>query len=96
MVFMTPEWGGKDGMELPLIFHVPEANAIVSTGSHVREIKMPAPSKVIGIEDRSELVAYQPSDQRYSPWCEYEPSDWTRIMGGVDWLGGMNLTCNQY
>lgn len=35
---------------------------MVSTGSYEHEIKLPAPTKVIGVEDRNELVAYGPAD----------------------------------
>jgi glycine reductase len=95
-VFMTPEWGGKDGFELPLVFYVPEATAILSTGSFEHEIKLPAPTKVIGVEDKTQLVTYQPLDQPYSPWDEFSPREWSRITNGIDWWGGMNLTCKTY
>jgi len=47
-VLLTPEWGGKDGADLPLVFYVPEATAMVSTGSFERDVKLGAPTKVIG------------------------------------------------
>ena len=93
---LTPEWGGKDGGELPLVFNVPEATAIVSIGSFEHEIKLPPPTKVIGIGDKTELVRYSPSDESYSPWNEFIPKEWGRITSGVDWWGGMNLTCKTY
>jgi sarcosine reductase len=95
-VLITPEWGGKEGNELILIFYVPEATAIVSTGSFNHEIKLPAPNKVIGVEDKCELVAYTPTDQPYSPWNEFMPREWSRITGGIDWWGTKNLTCKTY
>lgn len=95
-VLMTPEWGGKDGDELSLVFYVPEATAMVSTGSYEHEIKLPSPTKVIGVEDKTELVAYGPADPPYSPWNEFAPKEWGRITGGIDWWGDMNLTCKTY
>ena len=50
-VFMTPEWGGREGTELPLVFYVPEASAMVTTGSLDQMLTFPAPSKVIGVGD---------------------------------------------
>ena len=95
-VFLTPEWGGKEGSELPLMFYVPEATALVSTGSFEHAITLPAPTKVIGVEDKTQLVTYNPSDQPYSPWEDFTPREWSRITGGIDWWGGGHLTCKSY
>jgi hypothetical protein len=95
MVFMTPEWGGKDGTELPLAFYVPEAMAMVSTGSFERDITVPAPVKVIGAGD-TQRVQLNPGDKPISPWEEVTLPSWFFITGGVDWFGVMNWTCNTY
>ena len=94
-VLMIPEWGGTEGVDLPLLFHVPEANAMVSTGSFEREIKLPTPSKVIGVK-RGQLVCIMPGDPPFSPWSELTRDGWRDIAGGIDWFGGMNLTCEEY
>jgi len=49
-VLVTPERGGTDGTDIPLVFDVPEATTMVSTGSIEREIELPKPEKVIGQE----------------------------------------------
>jgi glycine reductase len=68
-VVVTPEWGGKDGTELPLVFYVPEATAMVSTGSLEREVNVPAPAKVIGARE-GELVKLYAADKPFSPGSE--------------------------
>jgi len=95
-VFLTPEWGGKDGNELPLLFYVPEAIAMVSTGSFEHEIKLGIPNKVIGVDDEAETVRYAPLDEPYSPWSELRPKEWGRITGSIDWWGNGKLTCKTY
>lgn len=94
-VLMIPEWGGTEGTDLPLLFHVPEANAMVSTGSFERKIKLPLPAKVIGAE-KGQLVRITPPDPPFSPWSELTRDGWRDIFGGIDWFGGMNLTCKEY
>jgi glycine reductase len=94
-VFITPEYGGGDGTELPLVFYVPEATAMVATGSLEREITLPAPAKVIGGGDE-EFVILQPGDPPLSFRQEVTLRSRLQMTGGLDWLGGMNLTCNEY
>lgn len=91
-VLVTPEHSGAEGTELPLLFSVPEATAIVSTGNMNRGIDLPAPSKVIGC-GRDEKVSIYPQQKPFSAW---EPLALERIIditGGVDWLGYMHHTC---
>jgi len=94
-VFLTPEWGGKDGTELPLVFYVPEATAMVSTGSFERDITLPAPAKVIGVGS-IDLVQVFAGDKPFSPWNEFTSPTSFWFTGGVDWFGHLNLTCTQY
>ncbi|MFQ5849671.1 MAG: glycine/sarcosine/betaine reductase component B subunit [Candidatus Binatia bacterium] len=94
-VFLTPEWGGKDGNELPLAFYVPEATAMVSTGSFERDVVVPAPTKVIGVGD-TRLVEVYAGDKSFSPWGEIRLPSSFLMTGGVDWFGYLNLTCTEY
>ncbi len=94
-VFLTPEWGGKDGSELPLAFYVPEATAMVSTGSFERDIVLPKPAKVVGVGD-SHLVEVYAGDKPFSPWSELTLPSSFLMSGGVDWFGHLNLTCTEY
>jgi len=93
-VFLGPEWGGNEGTEIPLIFQLPEADAMVSTGSMDREIKLPAPTKVIGCE-KGKLMATSPVDPLFSPWDELTMS-LGNIASGIDWWGNMKLTRKGY
>jgi len=94
-VFMTPEWGGKDGTEMPLVYYVPEATAMVSTGSFERDIKMPVPDKVIGVGD-CEFVQLYAGDKLYAPHGEFTLPAAFCILSGVDWFGHLKLTCTPY
>jgi len=94
-VFITPEYGGGDGTELPLVFYVPEATAMVATGSLEREIRLPAPTKVIGNGD-TELLTLTPGEPPLPIRSEVILQARHQMTGGQDWLGGMNYICNEY
>ena len=85
----------SDGTEQPLVFYVPEATAVVSTGSTQRGFKLPAPAKVIGVED-GQLVQLYPGDPPFSPWDALTREQGRDIFGGPDWSGIMDYTCNEY
>lgn len=84
-VLLTPEWGGKDGADLPLVFYVPEATAMVSTGSTDREFELRAPVKVIGVGEEG-LVQLYSGARAFSPWSELTV-DTNTIAGACDWWG---------
>jgi len=90
-VFITPEYGGADGIEPALWFYAPEADAVISTSSLDRGHKLPAPTKVIGCE-KGELVEPYPAEL-ISPWSELDVERMTLISGGIDYLGLMPHTC---
>lgn len=93
-VLLTPEWGGKDGTELPLVFYVPEANAMVSSGSSDRESRLPAPAKVIGLGE-SKFTRLVMGDKPFSPWIELTIDDYS-ITGACDWWGRGYHTRKEY
>ena len=93
-VFLTPEWGGKDGTEIPLVFYVPEATAMISTGSTDRGVNIQVPTKVIGAEG-GQAVALTPDEPSIPVWNELVLQE-HQITGGIDWWGGMPLACKQY
>lgn len=94
-VLMTPEWGGLDGTDLPLVYYVPEAKAMVSTGSLEREITLPVPEKVIGVA-KGQMTSIYLGDPLFDPWQETKRDGWRDILGGVDWFGCLNITCRGY
>jgi len=93
-VFLTPEWGGREGTELPLIFYVPEATAMVTTGSLDQMVTFPAPSKVIGVGD-TQLVELTAGDPSISPSTSFV-GDKGFVQDGIDWWGGTRNTCRVY
>ena len=92
---IAPERGGIDGTDLPHVFYVPEATAMVSTGSMERPIALPAPTKVIGVE-KGQLARLYLGDPPFDPWKETTRDGWRDIIGGIDWFGGMRITCKEY
>jgi glycine reductase len=94
-VTLAPEWGGFDGTEQPLVFHLPEADAVISTCSMDRIIEAPAPKKVIGLGD-NKLFTIAGGEQPISPWGELVLDTRTSIAEGIDFLGMNNYTCKVY
>jgi len=94
-VLITAEWGA-DEEEIALPFYVPEATAMVSTGVFGRDLKLPAPAKVIGVRE-GELATCQQGEPQYSPWGDLEfDSRFVLPYGGIDWWGDMNFACKEY
>ncbi|MBI4320529.1 MAG: hypothetical protein HY675_18725 [Chloroflexi bacterium] len=94
-VFLTPEAGGSDGTGPTLHFYVPEATAMVSTGNLNIEPHLPVPAKVVGCEEGATL-RLRAGAFPISPWGEIHLDRWTEISEGVDWFGGMHVTCVDY
>ncbi len=94
-VLMVPEWGGLEGTDIPYVFYVPEAKAMISPGSHERRIDLPAPDKVIGLE-KGQLMEFYTGDKQFSPWDALTLEMRREITGGLDWFGGSSFTCRDY
>ncbi len=93
-VTVGPEWGGREGNEPPLAFHLPEADAVVSTCSLDRKVKIPRPAKVVGLMD-SPFIAIN-GGESVSPWGELVLDGRLGITEGLDWFGRMNYCCREY
>jgi hypothetical protein len=93
-VFVTPEYGGAAGDELPLVYSVPEADAIISTGSFERPLELPEPENLIGAMTEMGLQA---DEVPGSPTAILDRAvtldgrDY--VIAGVDWWGGDSYTC---
>ncbi len=94
-VLVTYEYGGKEGIDSPLLYYVPEANAVVSTGSRDRWADLPAPEKIIGPYEAIQILSY--------PGAPVAPAlgDLTldardMVIGGVDNWGRQSWTCKAY
>ncbi len=94
-VLVGYEFGGKDGVESPLLYYVPECNAVVSTGSRNRGIDLPAPDHVIGPYENIEILTY-PGAPVVSAREAVDLDALDMIVGGVDIWGTQNLTCRAY
>jgi len=93
-VFMTYEHGGKDGTEAPLMFTVPEANAIVSLGSLDRPLRLPAVQRVIG--DTTVNIDREAGPERVNAASEINVDWFLPIASGLDhWGAGLQI-CRAY
>jgi len=94
-VLVTYELGGKDGVDPPLLYFLPEANAVVSTGSRERWLELPVPEKVLG--PYKEIQILSPSGTRVVPargTLSLDSRD--KVIGGIDLWGRQSWTCNAY
>lgn len=93
-VFVTPEYGGVHGDELPLVYSVPEADAIVSTGSFERPLELPKPKRLIGAMS---VMGLQADEVPGSPVATLDApvslDGRDYVIAGVDWWGGDSYTC---
>jgi glycine reductase len=93
-VLMTYEHEGKEGLESPLMFSVPEADAIVSLGSLDRPIKLPSMGRTVGGQDLS--LNREAGGERIPATGEIELEWYLPISSGVDhWEFGYQ-TCVAY
>jgi glycine reductase len=91
-VLVTYEYGGKDGVDSPLLFYAAEADAVVSTGSRDRWIELPEPARVVGPYDAIRVLSYPGAPS--TPACAALILDARDlIIGGVDNWGGGMWTC---
>jgi sarcosine reductase len=92
---VTYEYGGKDGVDSPLLYYTPEADAVVSTGSRDRWIDLPAVEKVVGPYQEIRVLSY--------PGAPATPANAAltldardMVIGGVDIWGGDAQMCKLY
>jgi glycine reductase len=94
-VLVTYEYGGKDGVDSPLLFYVPEANAVVSTGSRDRWLELPAAERIVGPYERLQILSYPgaPVVDAAQPLA-FDARD--MVIGGVDNWGKESWSCAAY
>ncbi len=94
-VLVTYEYGGKEGIDSPLLYYVSEANAVVSTGSRDRWLDLTAPDEVVGPYEEIQILSYPgaPKAAANGP-LSFDARD--MIIGGVDNWGGQGWTCRAY
>ena len=94
-VLVTYEYGGKDGIDSPLLYYVPEAQAVVSTGSRDRWVELPAPEQVIGPYEDIQVLSYPGAPlMSANGSLNFDARD--MLIGGVDNWGRQSWTCKAY
>ena len=91
-VVVTPEWGQTE-TEIPLPLYVEEATAMVSTGAFLQQLKLSAPSRVIGVS-KGQLVRAREGPW-VNPWEELTIIPMTQA-SGADYHGYTRHTCSEY
>ncbi|HXG52261.1 MAG TPA: glycine/sarcosine/betaine reductase component B subunit [candidate division Zixibacteria bacterium] len=94
-VLVTYEFGGRDGVDSPLLYYVPEADAIVSTGSRDRWLELPSPDRVVGPYERFSILSY-PGAPVVAALGELTLDARDMVVGGVDNWGTESWTCRAY
>ena len=92
---VTYEYGGKDGIDSPLLYYVAEVNAAVSTGSRDRWIELPEAQSIIGPYEAIKVLTY-PGAPLTSARGPFTLDARDIIIGGVDNWGGGNWTCELF
>ena len=94
-VLVTYEHGGKEGRDSPLLFYLPEADGVVTTGSLDRAVELPAMDKKIGPYDEIKILSYPgvPASPARGA-LSLEARD--VIIGGADIWGEQRWVCIDY
>jgi glycine reductase complex component B subunit alpha and beta len=94
-VLLTYEYGGKDGVDSPLLFYVPEADSVVSTGSRDRWLELPEADRLVGPYDRVQILSYPGAPVAQAKGAlTLDARD--MMIGGVDNWGKESWICNAY
>jgi len=92
---VTYEYGGKDGIDSPLLYYVPEATAAVSSGSRDRWIELPAAENIVGPYEEIKVLTYPGAPRTLASGAlTLDARD--MILGGVDNWGGASWTCELF
>lgn len=94
-VLLTYEFGGKDGVDSPLLYYVPEADAVVSSGSRDRWLELPEPERVVGPYEEFSILTY-PGAPVVAAKSRITLDARDMLIGGVDNWGSQSWICNAY
>jgi len=92
---VTYENGGKEGKDSPVLFYLPEADAIVSTGALDRTVELPAMDRVIGPYEQIKVFPFPgaaPVPARGALTLEARDV----MIGGADIWGDGTFRCEEY
>jgi glycine reductase len=92
---VTYENGGKQGRDSPVLFYLPEADAVVSTGALDRPVDLPAMDRVIGPYEQIKIFPFPgaaPVPARGALSLEARDV----MIGGADIWGDGSFRCEEY
>jgi glycine reductase len=92
---VTYEFGGKDGVDSPLLYYVPEADAVVSSGSRDRWLELGEPERVVGPYRRFSILTY-PGAPIADAGANLVLDARDMLIGGVDNWGSGSWTCRAH
>ena len=94
-VLITYEFGGKDGVDSPLLYYLPQADAVISSGSRDRWLDLPEPKRVVGPYQEFSILTY-PGAPVVPAMGKITLDARDMLIGGVDNWGSQNWRCNAY
>jgi glycine reductase complex component B subunit alpha and beta len=94
-VLLTYEFGGKDGVDSPLLYYLPHADAVVSSGSRDRWLELPQPERVVGPYNEVSMLTY-PGAPLVPAMGSITLDARDMLIGGIDNWGSQNWMCNAY
>jgi hypothetical protein len=92
---VTYENGGKEGKDSPVLFYLPEADAVVSTGALDRVLQLPAVDRVVGAYEQIKIFPF-PGAPRFAAREQLALEARDVIIGGADIWGSGNFSCEEY
>ena len=92
---VTYENGGKEGKDSPVLFYLPEADAVVSTGALDRTLELPAMDKVIGAYDHIKIFPF-PGAAPVPAGGALSLEARDVMIGGADIWGDGKFQCVEY
>ncbi|HWH76725.1 MAG TPA: glycine/sarcosine/betaine reductase component B subunit [Candidatus Binatus sp.] len=92
---VTYENGGKQGSDSAVLFYVPEADSIVSTGSLDRPIELPAMARTIGPYNEIKILPF-PGAAPVSACDRLPLESRDAIIGGADIWGEQSWRCEDF
>jgi glycine reductase len=94
-VLVGYESGVKGGVDAPLLYYVPEANAVVSTGNRNSPIELPEADRVVGAYEDIQILNY-PGAPVVPARGRVKLDALDMIVGGADIWGMQSWTCKAY
>lgn len=92
---VTYENGGKEGKDSPVLFYLPEADAVVSTGALDRTLELPAMDNVIGPYEQIKIFPF-PGAAPVPAGGALSLEARDVMIGGADIWGSGNFRCEEY